>query len=184
MNFWIDSRSISRLIARRTAGSDNVGCLVLALERSPSTSVHGSVVLRMMNSTLPDGVNVELALAAGLHALEDLVLHLHVPGIVVFAGLQHGARRGHRVAAALDLERVEMRLVLDVIVGIAFGPDQVARLELDEFVGTGADRLQIARRVARLRADIVAEMMLRQDRADRADEGVGPERRRGLEESP
>ena len=77
-----------------------------------------------------------------------------------------------------------MRLVLDVIVGIAFGPDQVTGLELDEFVGTGADRLQIAGRLARLRADIVAEMMFRQDRTDRADEGVGPEWGGGLEKSP
>ncbi len=126
--------------------------------------------------------DVELALAASLHALEDLLLHLHVPGKVVFAGLQHRARGGHRIAAALDLDRVEMRLVLDVIVGIALRADHVARLELDEPVRAGADRLQIARRFARLRADIVAEMMFRQDQPDRSDERIGPERRRGLED--
>src|SRR5262249_11787164 len=59
---------------------------------------------------------------------------------------------------------------------------QVARLEFDEPVRAGADRLQIARRFARLCADIVAEMMLRQDLADRADEGVGPKRGRALED--
>ncbi len=75
-----------------------------------------------------------------------------------------------------------MRLVADVIVGVAFGSEHVARPELDELVGTGADRLQIARRIARLRAGIVAKMMLWQDLADRADEGVGPERRRVLED--
>jgi hypothetical protein len=98
--------------------------LVLTLERSPSTSVHGSVVFRMMNSMSPPD-RADLAATAGLHALEDLVLDLQVPGIVVFAGLEHGARRRDRVTAALDLERVEMRLVLDVVVLVA-GADRMS----------------------------------------------------------
>ena len=40
--------------------------------------------------------------------MQDLVLDLHVPGEVVLAGLQHGARRRDRVAAALHLDGVEV----------------------------------------------------------------------------
>ena len=47
------------------------------------------------------------ALAAGLHALEHLVLDLQVPGVVVLAGLQHGARGRDGIAAAFHLDRVE-----------------------------------------------------------------------------
>ena len=79
------------------------------LARSPSTSVHGSVELSWMNSMLPPADDVDAALAAVLQPHQDLVLDLHVPGIVVFAGLQHRARRRHRVAAALHLDRVEVR---------------------------------------------------------------------------
>ncbi len=124
----------------------------------------------------------DLAAAAGLHALEDLVLDLEVPGIVVFAGLQHGARRRDGVTAALDLERVEMRLVGDVVVGVALAGEDVAGLELGEPVGAGADGLQVRRSLARLGALELAEMMLGQNLADGADEGVGPERGRILED--
>ena len=73
---------------------------------------------------------------------------------------------------------VEVRPVGDVVVGIELAPDDVARLEVDEPVGPGADRLEVGRRVARLGADVVGEQVLRDDHAARADEGVGPERRR------
>jgi hypothetical protein len=45
-----------------------------------------------------------------------------------------------------------MRLVLDVVVGVALAGEDVARLEVRELVGTGADRLEVGRRVARLGA--------------------------------
>ena len=127
---------------------------------------------------LPPGVISARALAALLEALQDLVLDLHVPGVVVFAGLDHGARRRDRVAAALHLDGVEVRPVGHVVVGVDLAADHVARLEVDELVGAGADRLQVGRRVARLGADVVGEQVLRDDHAARADEGVGPERRR------
>ena len=50
----MDPRSITRDSACRTAGSESSGCLVLTLERSPSTSVHGSVWFTLMCSMFPD----------------------------------------------------------------------------------------------------------------------------------
>ena len=123
----------------------------------------------------------DAALAALLQAQQDLVLDLQVPGEVELAGLQHGARRRDRIAAALHLDGVEMRPVLHVVVRVDDAGHHVARLEVLELVGTGADRLEVGRRIARLVADIVGEQMLGNDRAGRSDEGVGPERRRLLE---
>ena len=71
-----------------------------------------------------------------------------------------------------------MRPVGDVVVGVDFGAQHVARLEIDEHVGAGADRLQIVRRLARLAADIVLEQVFWDDHAVGADKGVAPERRR------
>ncbi len=68
-----------------------------------------------------------------------------------------------------------------MVVGIEFAADQIARLELDEFVGTGADGREVVRRLAGLGAFIVREQMFRDDGVGRADKGVGPERRRLLE---
>src|SRR6266446_9267945 len=53
MCFSTESLSTSSASAWRTAGSDKLGCLVLRLERSPSTSVHGSVLLSWMCSMPP-----------------------------------------------------------------------------------------------------------------------------------
>ena len=58
----------------------------------------------------------------------------------------------------------------------------VAGLEIDKHVGPGADRLQVGRRIARLAAGVVGEQVLRNDHAEGADEGVGPERRRLVED--
>ena len=155
--------------------------MVLMLERSPSTSVHGSVLLSWMCSMLPPGDDVGLALAALLHALEDLVLDLQVPGVVVLAGLDDRARGRDRVAAALHLDGVEVRPVGHVVVRVELAPDDVAGLEVDEPVGAGADRLQVGRRLARLAALEGLEQVLGDDHAVDAAEGVGPERRRLLE---
>ena len=131
-----------------------------------------------MNSTLPVAHDADLALAAALELGQDFVFHLHVPRVIIFAGLQDRARGRHRVAAALDLQRIEIRPVRNVVVGIELAADGVARLEVDEQIRPGAHRLQVGRRVARLAADIVRKQVFRDDHAERADKGVGPERRR------
>src|SRR5436190_1562917 len=120
-----EARSISRPIAWRTALSLRSGCFVLALERSPSTSVHGSVLFSWMCSMLA---------------------------------------------------------VLEVIFGVDFAAQHVARLEVDELVRASADRLQVGRRVAGFCAAMVRKQMLRDQHAARADEGIRPERRRLVEQ--
>ena len=122
------------------------------------------------------------ALAALFEAQQDLVLDLQVPGEVEFAGLQHGARRRDRIAAALHLDRVEIGPVRHVVVVVDLAAHHVARLEVDELVGAGADRLEVGRGVARLRADVVGVQVLRDDHAAHADESIGPERRRLVEQ--
>jgi len=59
--------------------------------------------------------DLDASLAALLEAQEDVVLHLHVPGVVVLTGLQHGAGGRGRVAAALHLDGVEERPVRLVV---------------------------------------------------------------------
>ena len=71
-----------------------------------------------------------------------------------------------------------MRPVGDVVVGIDFGAEHVARLEIHEHIGAGADRLQIVRRLARLGADVILEQVFWDDHAVVADKGIGPEWRR------
>ena len=58
----------------------------------------------------------------------------------------------------------------------------IARLELDEFVGTGADGREVVRGLAGLGAFIFREQMFWDDAAGGADKGIGPERRRLLEQ--
>jgi len=55
--------------------------------------------------------------------------------------LQHRPRRRHGVAAAFHFDRVEMGPVGDVIGGIAFTPNQVARREFDEPIRAGSNWL-------------------------------------------
>src|SRR5688572_31364025 len=98
----IDWRSTSRASACRTAGSRRVGCLDFMLARSPSTSFHGSVFCICIISMLPAGVISTLPLPPASRRL-DLVLDLHVPRVVEFARLQHGASGRDGVAAALHL---------------------------------------------------------------------------------
>ena len=80
------------------------------------------------------------ALAALLDPPEHLLLDQDVVREVVLAGLQHRARRAHRVAAALDVEAVEERAIRDVVALVELRADQVAGPELGEPVGPGADR--------------------------------------------
>ena len=105
MYFSTESLSTSSVSAWRTAGSRQRRMLglearALAVDLGPRI---GGVELDVLD--VAAGRDVDLALAALLQALKDLVLDLHVPGEVVFAGLQHRARRRHRVAAALHLDR-------------------------------------------------------------------------------
>ena len=136
----------------------------------------GEVALDVLD--VAAGHDVGLALAALLQALEDLVLDLHVPGVVELAGLDDGARRRHRVTAALHLDGVEVGAVGHVVGRVQLAAHDVARLEVHEPVGTGADRLEVGRRLARLVALEGREQVLGDDHAAHAHEGVGPERRR------
>jgi hypothetical protein len=68
-----------------------------------------------------------------------------------------------------------------MIVGVDRAADQVARPEIDEFIRPRADRLQIGRRVARFGATIGLKKVFGDEHAARADEGIGPIRRRLLE---
>jgi hypothetical protein len=70
-------------------------------------------------------------LPSGLDALEHLLLQQHVVAEVVLAGLEDRAGGAGGVAAALDLEAVEVRAVGHVIGGIELGADDVAGAELD-----------------------------------------------------
>src|SRR2546427_383681 len=113
--------------------------------------------------------DVGLAPAALLHALEVLVLDLQVPGEVVLAGLDDGAGGRVGVAAALHLDGVEVRAVGHVIGRVQFALDEVARLEVGEPVGPGAHRLQVGRRLPRLRALEALEEVLGEDHPAHAD---------------
>jgi len=93
MNFSIEARSIKRLMAWRTAGSLNSGCLVLMLARSPSTSTAGSVYVEHDELDSAGLDNAHLPLPALSSLSRDFVLHQHVIAIIIFAGLQHRARR-------------------------------------------------------------------------------------------
>src|SRR5437867_1315969 len=134
----------------------------------------GEIEQDLLDAAAPG--DVEPPLAALLHPPEHVVLHLHVPGEVVLAGLDHRARRGHGVAAALHLEPIEERPVRLVIAGEDLGADDVPGLEFHEAVGPGADGLEVGGRLARLRTLERREHVSGHDAA----ECLGPERVRGL----
>ena len=108
----------------------------------------------------------DLALAALLEPQEDIVLDISdLRRVVVLAGLQHRARCRDRVAAALDLHRVEERPVGDVVGGIDLGLEEIARLEVDEAVRPSAHRPEIVRRFSRFDALVGLEDVPGDDRA-------------------
>ncbi len=127
------------------------------------------------------GYDVGAPLAASLHSLQHLILDLQVPRIVVLAGLQDRARRRGGVPAALHFDRIEERAVWHVVVGVDLAAHHVARLEIDELVRPGANRLQVRRGFARLGADVWSEQVLRNDHPFGGDKGRRPKRRRLLE---
>src|ERR1700726_49233 len=86
-------------------------------------------------------IDHDMASAALLQPLEDLVLDLDVPGVIVLAGLQHGAGSRDRVAAPLHFNSVEVWTIGAMIGGIELSLDEVARIELQEAVGAGTDWL-------------------------------------------
>ena len=69
-----------------------------------------------------------------------------------------------------------------VVVRVELAADDVARTEVDELVGAGADGLEVVRRFAGLVALVRLEEMLRDDHPARGAERVRPERRRSLED--
>jgi len=126
----------------------------------------------------------ERALSGGLQPGQHLVLDLEVPGQVVFAGLKHRASSRGSVPAALHLDRIEIGPVGLVVVRVDHAGDQVARTELLEQVGACADRLEVIRSFAGLRARVRLEQVLGDDHPVLAYEGIGPEGHRRLGRDP
>src|SRR5262249_50169750 len=143
---WMAVRSTRRARAPFTAGAGRKGCTVFTLDRSPSTSVHGSVWLSctwgvrppqaMATRPFPPRPRPRRASSPPLHAS-------HPRGVVVFARLQHGTRGRHCIPAALDLDGVEEGTAGHVVVGIHLALEQIAGLELDEAIGPGAHGLEV-----------------------------------------
>ena len=48
------------------------------------------------------------ALSACFEAFQHFVLDLHIPGVVVLAGLQHGSCRGDGITTPLELDGIEI----------------------------------------------------------------------------
>src|SRR2546425_2676577 len=160
-------------------GEEGMGCLdarALAVDLLPWIRL---VALDVLDVAARRGL--ELATAALLHAAHDLFLDLHVPRVVVLRRLHDRAPRRHGVAAALHLDGVEVRAVRHVIGRVQLAAHDVARLEVDEAIGAGPDRLEVRRRLARLGALERLEQVLGKDHAAVAAEAVRPERRRILE---
>ena len=121
----------------------------MTLDRSPSTSVQGSVWLTWIMTTPPAKVISTRPLLLPASSRRSTSSSTRRDGRdVVLAGLEDRAGGGDVVAAALDLERVEEGAVRDVVVRVQLGPDEVAGLEVDDAVGPGADRAEIGWRLA------------------------------------
>src|SRR6266481_8287310 len=126
---WIAVRSTRRARAPFTAGSVRKGCTLCTLARSPSTLRPRIALVQLKVRDPASEGDGDLALAALLEALEDVVVDTcDSRGVVVLAGLEDRPRSRARVASAFDLERVEIRPVGDVIVGIQFSLQEISRL--------------------------------------------------------
>src|SRR5262244_620991 len=118
----------------------------LAIDLGPGI---GIIDLYVLDRPAWHNLDAAPGIAAVFQPEKDFVLDLHVPRIVVLAGLDHGARRRHGITAALHLDGIEMRPVWHVIERIALAFDQVARFEVDKPIGARPDRLEVCRRFAR-----------------------------------
>src|SRR2546427_4134541 len=103
------------------------------------------------------------------HRLEHARLDLKVPTVVDVAGLEDRASGRCRVAAALEGDGLEERLVRVAEVLVEVVLNDVAGLECVDLVGTGADRLEVGRAVLRLRAEAGGVLRLLQDRRGETD---------------
>src|SRR5262249_1440726 len=157
------------------------GARALAIDLGPGI---GAVDLQVLDGRARYNLDAASGVAAGFQSDKDLVLDLHIPRVVVFAGLDHGTRRRHAVTPPLHFDRVEIWPITDVIGGIALTFDQIAGFEVDEPIRTGPYRFEVSRCFARIGAFVRLEQMPRDDHAVRADEGVGPERRRFFKPDP
>src|SRR5262249_6247296 len=117
-----------------------LGARALAVDLGPRI---GAVDLDVLDPAALHDLSASFGVAGVFEFDKDFVLDLHIPGIVVLAGLNHRARRRYGVAAAFHLDRVEIRPVGDVVGRIAFALYQIARRELDKPVRTGSHRLHV-----------------------------------------
>src|SRR5215469_13117444 len=124
----------------------------------------------------------KVALGALLQPLEDLVLHLHAPRVIVFAGLQDGAPGRHGITAALQFHGVEEGTIRDMVHAVDLSVKYVARLEIHETVWTRPHRPEIRGSLTRFIATKGFEDVAWQDHAGGAAERICPIRSRSLED--
>jgi len=154
--------------------------LVFIEERSPSTSVLGSVKFSANEFGVAADRIDGLALPP-FRGAAGVVFYLDVPAEIITrrSGSRRARPRRHR--RRLICKRVEVGTVRHVVVGLS-SPRIRSPPELDEFVGTGCrpgKGCSAPRGTWRL---YIREQMFRNDGAGGADKGIGPERRRLLEQ--
>ena len=104
MNFWIES-AIDEELHRLADGRIGEGGMLRLRRGALAVDLLVRIGRVQQDEFEVVGVgHLDPALAARLEALQLLVLDLHVPGVIVFARLQHGARGRDGVAAALHLD--------------------------------------------------------------------------------
>jgi hypothetical protein len=96
-----------------------------------------------------------------------LILDLRIPRKVEIPGLNNRTRCRHGIAAALQLDRIEIRPVRHMVDGIALAFDQITGLEVDEPIRPGSHRFQVCRRLARIGAFIWLEEVFGDNQAVR-----------------
>ncbi|MND94080.1 hypothetical protein D3C80_862850 [compost metagenome] len=112
------------------------------------------------------------AFTSGQHRLQHFRLDHGVPGIVIFAGFQHGTGGRCSIATTLEGDRSKGGLGRIPVIRIGLEGDHVVRLEVGDDEGAGADRAEIGSGAAgRLGADAIGELLGLDDRRLRADKG-------------
>ncbi|CAA9579473.1 MAG: hypothetical protein AVDCRST_MAG33-3448 [uncultured Thermomicrobiales bacterium] len=109
------------------------GALALGADRVRVGEVEGEALDRR------SGDDAEDPLTALEGRLDDFRLDLDVPGMVPVTGLQHGLRGRGRLAAALEVQAGESRLVRIAEVRVGGVDDLVVRREVLEHERAGAD---------------------------------------------